>query len=122
MIDFSLGIDRKKPHKFSEILLTLLGCRQELRLDMMRRRWPFSLKCQLEITDDPVDRLRFFEERDDSHPAATSGTIKRIHLEDLADHLGPALGGHISRIIINDGRKGDCRNSFDYLAPVGNRL
>jgi hypothetical protein len=70
---------------------------------MMRRRRPFGLKGQLEMTDDPVDRLRFFDERDDSHPAATSGTTKRIHLVDLADHLGPAFGRHIKVIIFNNG-------------------
>jgi hypothetical protein len=49
----------------------LLGCRKELLLDMMRRRRPFGFKSQLEMADDPVDGFRFFDKRDDAHPAAT---------------------------------------------------
>jgi len=33
----------------SEILPTLLGCHQELLLDMMWRRWPFGFKGQFEV-------------------------------------------------------------------------
>jgi len=35
------------------------------------------------MTDDSVDRLRFFDKRDDSHPAVTGRTDQWIHLVDL---------------------------------------
>jgi hypothetical protein len=39
----------------------LLGCYQELLLDNLRRRRPFSFKGQLEMADDPIDGLRVFD-------------------------------------------------------------
>ena len=47
---------------------------------------------------------------------------RRIHLVDLADHLGPAFGGHIVWLIFNDGGRGECRGSLAYLASVGIRI
>jgi len=69
---------------------------------MMRRRRPFGLKGKLEMADDPVDNLMIFNERDNLHPAATGRTDQWIHLVDLADHLGPACGWCISRLVFND--------------------
>jgi len=68
-----------------------LGCHQKLLLENTRRRWPFGFKGQLEMSSDPVDDLRFFDKRDDSHLATACGTTKRIHFIDLANHLGPLL-------------------------------
>jgi len=44
----------------------------------MGRRWPFSLKGQLEMTDDPIDDLMIFDESDDSHLAAALRTEEEI--------------------------------------------
>jgi hypothetical protein len=44
-----------------KILSILLGCHQEMLLNLMRRRRPFGLECQLEMTDDSVDGFRFFD-------------------------------------------------------------
>jgi hypothetical protein len=74
MIDFSLGIDRKQPHRPSEILPTLLGCHQKLLLENMRWRRPFSFKGEFEVGDDPVDDLWLFDKRDDFHLATACGT------------------------------------------------
>jgi len=71
------------------------------------------------MTDDPVDRLRFIYKRDDSHPAATGGIDQWIHLVDLADHPGPALGRHITRLIFNDGAMRKISPSLTHLPPVG---
>ncbi len=51
---------------------------------MMRRRWTFGLKCQFEMTDNPIDRLRFFDKRDDSHLTAT-GRTETTGLEALRE-------------------------------------
>jgi len=61
-------------------------------------RRPFGFKCQLEMTDDPVDNLMVLNERDDSHSASTGRTDQRVHLKNLADYLGPAFGRYISRV------------------------
>ncbi len=34
---------------------------------------PFGLEAELEMADDPVDGLSFFDKRDDSHLTATCG-------------------------------------------------
>jgi len=47
------------------------------------------------MSDDPVDNRMIFDERDDSHPAATGRAHQRIHLIDFSYHLGPAFGRHI---------------------------
>jgi len=82
---------------------------------MMRRRRAFGLECQLEMTDDPVNRLRIIYKKDNSHPAATGRTDQWIHLVDLADHLGPALGRHIARIIFNNGAMRRISRSLTHL-------
>ena len=105
LVRFNPHIDREQPKKLSEILPPLLGCHQELLLENTRRRWPCSLETELEMTDD-------------SHLASTYRTDQWIHLVDLADHLGPAFGGQKGRVIFNDRRRGDCRNSFSYLPPM----
>ncbi len=58
----------------------------------MRRRRPFGFKGQLEMADDPVDGLSYFDKRDDSHLATTCGATQGIHFIDLADHLCPTFG------------------------------
>lgn len=40
---------------------------------------PFGFKDQLEMSDDPVDGLSFFDKRDDSHLATTYGATQGIH-------------------------------------------
>ncbi|MFW6160340.1 MAG: hypothetical protein ACOC57_04275 [Acidobacteriota bacterium] len=44
----------------------------------MRRRRPLCHKCQLEMTDDPVDDGIVCEERDDAHPTLTLRTDQRV--------------------------------------------
>jgi len=85
----------------------------------VRRRWPVSFKGQLEVGGDPVDDLRFFDKRDDSHLATTGGAQQRVNFIDLANHLGPAFGGHIVWLIFNDRARTECRGSLTYLASVG---
>ena len=72
-------INIKQPQRVSKIFPALLGCYQQFLLDMMRRRWPFGLERQLEMTDDPVDCLLFFDKRDDSHLTTTCGATQGIH-------------------------------------------
>jgi len=43
------------------------------------------------MTDDPVDCLRLFDKRYDSHLTSTGGAQQRIHFIDFADHLAPLL-------------------------------
>jgi hypothetical protein len=43
---------------------------------MMKRRRPFGFKGQLEMADDPVDGLSFFDKRDDSHLGTGCGQIR----------------------------------------------
>ncbi len=68
-------------------------------LDIMKRRWPFGFKIQPEIADDPVDDLRLFDKRDDSHLSTTCRTIKWIHFVNLADNLQKSNfgGGALTR-------------------------
>jgi ankyrin repeat protein len=47
---------------------------------MRRGRRSLGFKGQLEMADDPVDCLRFFDKRDDSHPAAFSAGIEITEL------------------------------------------
>jgi hypothetical protein len=69
----------------------LLGCHQDFLLDMMGRRWAFNLEGQFEMAEDPVDGLRFFDKRDDSHLVSTRRTDQWIPLVDLTDHLGSSF-------------------------------
>ena len=55
------------------------------------------------MTDDPFDNLMVFNERDNGHFASARRTDQWIHFIDLADHVSPAFGRHISRVIFNDG-------------------
>ncbi len=79
----------------------LLSHHQELMLDSLWRR-PLGLEGQFEGNDDPVDNLRLFDKRDNSHLTSTGRTTKRIHLVDPTDHLGTAIGGHIVKLIFSE--------------------
>jgi len=46
----------------------LLGCYQELLLDDLRRRRPFSFKGQLEVADDLIDGLGIFYKGGEPQP------------------------------------------------------
>jgi hypothetical protein len=74
------------------------------------------------MADDPVDDLRLFDKRDDSHPAATRRTDERIDSIDLADHIGPAFGWHKQRLFFNDRGRRERRVSLAYLPSVGIRV
>jgi hypothetical protein len=67
----------------SEILPTLLSCHKEFVLDIMRRRWPFGFKGQLEMAHDPVDGFRFFDKRDDLHLTSARRAHQGVELVDL---------------------------------------
>ena len=41
----------------SEIFASLFGCQQEFLLDIMRRRWLFSFKGQIEVAKELIDNL-----------------------------------------------------------------
>lgn len=56
---------------------------------------PFSVKAKLGVADDPVDGLRLFDEGDSTHLASAGRTKHRIQFVDLADHLRPAIAGHM---------------------------
>ncbi len=71
-------------------------------MEKLRRGWPFGLEAELEIVDDLIDGCGIFDEGNDLHLASTRRTDQWIHLVDLADHLGPAFGGHIVWLIFND--------------------
>ena len=92
---------------------------QEILLNNTRRRRPFGLECQLEMTDDPVDCLGFLDKRYDVHPAFTGWTDQWVHLVDLADHLCPAFGRHISWLSFNDGGIKRTSPGLSHLAPMG---
>ena len=70
------------------------------------------------MADDPVNGLRLFDKRDGSHLATTCRTKQRVHLVNLADHLGPALGRHIVWLIFDDGGMGEPRGSLAHLPSV----
>jgi len=93
-IGFSLKIDKKQPQRPSEIVPHLLCRHQEFLLEISGRRRTFSFKGQFEGSDDAVDDIRFYDKRDNSHLTFTGRTTKKIHLVDLADHLGFASGCH----------------------------
>jgi len=58
-----------------------------------RRAWRRSLglEAELEVSDDPIDNLRIFDIRDDSHLPSTRRAYQRVHIVDLADHLRPSF-------------------------------
>jgi hypothetical protein len=72
-INSALESEKKQSRKPSEILPTLLGCHQEFLMGHMGWWRPFGLEAELEMADDPVDGLSFFDKRDDSHLATTCG-------------------------------------------------
>ena len=90
-MDSALEQIRKAATEALKIYPTLLGCHQDFLLDMMGRRWAFGLESQFEMAEDPVDGLRFFDRRDDSHLVSTRRTYQWIHLVDITDHLGPSF-------------------------------
>jgi len=76
-------------------------------LDNLWRRRPLGLEAELEMVDDLIDNLRPFDKRYTSQLATTGRAQQRVHFIDLADHLGPAFGGHIVWLIFNErGREG----------------
>ncbi|MBN2435634.1 MAG: hypothetical protein JXK07_10255, partial [Spirochaetes bacterium] len=70
----------KNSHINSEIFLPLPGCHLDFRLDMTWWKRPFRFECQLEMADDPVDGFRFFDKRNDPHPAAR-GSISGLETQ-----------------------------------------
>jgi hypothetical protein len=50
-----------------------LDCNQEILVDIMGWRRPFGLKGQLKMADYSSDGFRFFDIRDNDHPAAAFG-------------------------------------------------
>ena len=63
-----------------------------ISVDEFRGRWSFSLEVELEMAEDPVNGLRLFDKRDDSHLASRYRTKQRVNLIYFSDHLGPASG------------------------------
>ena len=58
------------------------------------------------------------QERDDLHHASALGADHRVNLVDLADHLGPALGGDGPDLLLDSPewkRPGAC---LPYLRPI----
>ena len=53
MIDFSFGIDRKQPHRPSEILPLLLGRHKKFLMGHMGWWRTLGLEAELEMADDP---------------------------------------------------------------------
>jgi hypothetical protein len=100
----------------------LLGYYQELLLDDLRRRRPFSFKGQLEMADDPIDGLRVFDEGDDTHLSSASRTQQRVYLIDFSDHLGPAFGRDMADLFLNDRRMEGRDSGLASLASVGIRI
>jgi len=61
MIDFSFGIDRKQPHRPSEILPLLLGRHKKFLMGHMGWWRTLGLEAELEMADDPVNGLGIFD-------------------------------------------------------------
>jgi hypothetical protein len=72
-------------------------------LNNTRRRRPYGLECQLEMTDDSVDGFRFFNKRDEAHLASAGWSQKGINFINLGDHLCPAFDRHVSLVVFNNG-------------------
>ena len=65
------------------------------------RGWrSFGDKGELEVVNDLLHHGIVSEESDDLHVAATLGADHGVNFEDLADLLGPALGGRTSRLLL----------------------
>ena len=79
-----------------------LSGHEKLLISELGRRRPLRHKGQVEVADDPVHYGIVGDEGDDPHPAAALRTDQRIHLVDLADHLGPALGRDRPELLLNN--------------------
>jgi len=71
------------------------------------------------MSNDPVDCLRLIDKRDDSHLAAAGGTKQGIPFIHFADHLGPALGRYVRRVIFYNKRIKRISPGLSHLAPMG---
>ena len=66
-----------------KIFPMLLGCHQELLVEIMRQRSSFGYEAELKMADDLIDNLRFLDEGNNTNLTTTGRTKKRIHLVDL---------------------------------------
>ena len=57
------------------------------------------------MVDDPIDHGIVGEESDNLHRAAALRTDHGVNFEDLADHLGPALGRRTSGLLLHPERE-----------------
>ena len=77
------------------------------------------MKNKLEVTDNFVYDGVVFDEGGDSHLATTIRAEDGINFIDLADHLGPAFGGHTSIRIFNDWHMKGIGSGLAHLSPAG---
>jgi len=85
----------------------------------LRRRGTLGDKDQFQVIDDPVHHGRLGEERDDLHRASTAGTAQGVDLIDLADHLGPALGGDAAGLLLDNPQRERRSPCLPDLPPMG---
>ena len=71
------------------------------------------------MADDPINNFVIFDKGDDFHLCAAMRAEERINFIDFSYHLRPAFGRHKYSLFFNDRGRGECRDSFAYLPPVG---
>jgi len=85
----------------------------------MRRRRAFGLESEFEVVDDVVYDFMIFDKSNDFHFCTAVGTEEGVYLIDLADHLGPAFGGHMAVLFLNDQRVEGIATGLAHLSSVG---
>jgi len=71
------------------------------------------------MIDDPVHHGIVGEESDDLHRGAALRADHRVNLIDLADHLGPALGGDGPQLILDNPQRKSLKTCLPDLASMG---
>ena len=67
----------------------------------------------------PVDNGMLPEEGDDLHRPSTFWADHGVDLVNLADHLGPALGGDAAGLLLDDPERKSRKARLASLAPMG---
>ncbi len=88
-------------------------------IDQVRRGRSLCHKGQLEMLDDSVHHGIVGEEGNDAHLALALGTEERVDFVDLADHLGPALGGDGPELVLDNPEWQRCEACLPDFPPMG---
>ena len=80
------------------------------------------MEAEFEVVDDLVYDHMIFDKSNDFHFCTAVGTEEGVYLIDFADHPGPAFGGHMAVLFLNDQRVGGIDTCLTHLSSVGIRV